>query len=162
LGVPRGEKVLMVETMSKERAERAAEWLASQARGLVSSRMRMELDPAQAIQQERATRREGVRPSRASPQEGRQGRSVAAAADPELQAVADSFLDQQYHEWIDQPVPLLGGKTPRQAAASKRLRPKLIDLLKSFENREARLPAAGGKPYDFGWIWRELGLELPE
>jgi SEC-C motif len=155
------EKTLIVETMSKERAERAAEWLASQARGLVSARMRMDLDPAQAIKQERETRRKGVRPDRSSAQQARRDRAETSAADPELQAAAESFLDQQYHRWIDEPVPALGGKTPRQAAASKRLRPKLIDLLKSFENSEERFPAAGGKPYDFGWIWRELGLELP-
>jgi hypothetical protein len=83
------EKELIVETMSKERAERAAEWLASQVRGVVSARMRMDLGPAQAIRQERQARRNGMRPDRSSAQQVRRGRGEGASTNPELQAVAE-------------------------------------------------------------------------
>jgi hypothetical protein len=31
--------------------------------------------------------------------------------------------------------------------------------MKELENHEARAASAEAPAYDFGWIWRELGLE---
>ena len=52
-----------------------------------------------------------------------------------------------------------GGRTPRHATRLKTLRPRLIDLLKEMESHEARASKAESPAYDFGWMWRELGLE---
>ena len=54
---------------------------------------------------------------------------------------------------------MLNDKTPRQAARSKAGRKKLIEVLKYMENMEHRQSrAAGQQPYDFGWLWKELGV----
>jgi len=57
--------------------------------------------------------------------------------------------------WIDEPIPALGGLTPRDAAKLPRARPKLLTLLKEFEQHEARLPA--DERIDLGWLRGALG-----
>lgn len=79
----------------------------------------------------------------------------------EAARVAD-YLDHYYHQWIDEPVPALHGRTPRHAATLKSLRPKVVDLLRQLENYEARGVSRGmSQHYDFGWMWTELGLTRP-
>jgi hypothetical protein len=78
---------------------------------------------------------------------------------PEVQAeVLGRFYEEHYRKWLDQPVPALGDRTPRHAAKLKTVRPKLITLLKDFESRAERQRRAGEPAYDFGWMWKELGL----
>jgi hypothetical protein len=78
----------------------------------------------------------------------------------EIGAVREMY-DRHYHTWLDRPVPALGNRTPRAAAQTKIWRPRLIDLLKRIENGTERGALAGRPSYDFGWIWKELGLDRP-
>ena len=72
-----------------------------------------------------------------------------------------AMLDKQYRAVLDESVPMLGDHTPRQAARTPAGREKLVTWLKFLENR------SGGQTnstdpmatYDFGWLWRELGVE---
>ncbi|HET7291728.1 MAG TPA: SEC-C metal-binding domain-containing protein [Vicinamibacteria bacterium] len=81
---------------------------------------------------------------------------------PELAAeLVRQFRERHYRDWTDEPIPALDGRTPRHAARLKTLRPRLIDLLKDMENREARAARPDNPSYDFGRIWQELGLERP-
>lgn len=75
---------------------------------------------------------------------------------PELQ----SWLEQKDREWLDLSVPALDGRTPREAAANRHLRPRLRELLIDIENREARL-AGIGTGRDVTWMWKELRLRRP-
>jgi hypothetical protein len=76
------------------------------------------------------------------------------------EAVIRDYLDRHMHAWVDMPLPALKGLTPRKAALLPRRRGAVVNLLKSLENCEARrAAAAGGAPYDFGWLWKELGLD---
>jgi hypothetical protein len=60
--------------------------------------------------------------------------------------------------WLDEPVPALGGRTPRQAARSKDSA-RLEALLRQFEY-EADLLAAGGKTgVDTTWLRQELDMD---
>jgi hypothetical protein len=96
------------------------------------------------------------------PEPDDRGEEPVDRARPEITTPIDQrWLDDYYRRWVDEPVPALGGRTPRHAATLKTQRPRLIDLLKDFENRQARASLRGGHPYDFGWLWRELGLERP-
>jgi len=61
-----------------------------------------------------------------------------------------------YTDWLDQPVPALAGKTPRQAARTKSDRERLELLVKEHENGEARLPQ--DERFDFSHLRAELGL----
>jgi len=68
-------------------------------------------------------------------------------------------MDRHYREWIDEKIPALGDRTPRHAAKLKTIRPRLIELLKEMESDEERGVREGEPPYDFGWLWKELGIE---
>jgi hypothetical protein len=67
-------------------------------------------------------------------------------------------LDKQYRALLDQPVPMLGNRTPRAAARTAHGRDKLAAWLKHLENRSRQHPDAGDPmaSYDFAWLWREL------
>jgi hypothetical protein len=69
------------------------------------------------------------------------------------------FRDDEVRLWLDHVNPELGRRTPRQAARTRDGRKQLVEILKTFENHEARAALAGREPYDFGWVWKELGLE---
>ena len=69
------------------------------------------------------------------------------------------MLDQHYHQCLDEPIPALDNKIPRQCARSKKGREKVIDWLKHLENNELRHAASEGQePYDSNWMWDELKL----
>ncbi|MGE0552556.1 MAG: hypothetical protein AB7R55_03915 [Gemmatimonadales bacterium] len=74
------------------------------------------------------------------------------------QRVVGDFLERHYASWVDEPIPALGGRTPRHAARLKTVRPKVIELLKQIENGLARERAAGRPAIDLAWLWAELGL----
>ncbi|MCU0222764.1 MAG: SEC-C domain-containing protein [Acidobacteria bacterium] len=100
---------------------------------------------------------------RSSRQREPAGRTAAAAEiPPELQLELRSrFLEQHYRSWIDESIPMLDGRTPRQAAADPVLRPRLVDLLRMIENSEARAFPLGQR-YDFGWLWEQLNVGREE
>lgn len=69
-------------------------------------------------------------------------------------------VDEHYRKVIDEQVPMLMNHTPRELAAAPETRPLVVEWLKFMENAEAhRARQSGGFPYDFGWMWRALGLE---
>jgi hypothetical protein len=73
-----------------------------------------------------------------------------------------SFLDSHYRQALDEPLPYLDGKTPRQAAKTKKGRAQVISWLKKLENSEGRRAASQGQqPYDFQWMWREMKIDDP-
>jgi uncharacterized protein (DUF2384 family) len=87
-------------------------------------------------------------------------REPADSIDPEIAAeIIQHTLDQHYRRVLDEPVPALGDKTPRQCARSKKGREQVIEWLKHLENNELRRAASQGQtPYDSRWMWDELKL----
>jgi len=73
--------------------------------------------------------------------------------------VMKRFLDDHYRKWLDDKLPMLGGKTPREAARDFDGRERLVAVLKDLENLEARRKRDTGFGYDTLWLWRELGIE---
>jgi SEC-C motif len=71
------------------------------------------------------------------------------------------FYEEHYRKWLDEPIPALGGRTPRHAARLKTVRPKLVDLLKGLENRMEHDRRAGRPAVDVEWMWDELGIQRP-
>ena len=80
--------------------------------------------------------------------------------DPEVSSkIIQDYLDNHYRNILDQPIPMLDGKSPRQCTRSKKGRKKVIEWLKSLENNEHhRAASQGQKPYDSTWMWVDLGL----
>jgi hypothetical protein len=61
---------------------------------------------------------------------------------------------------LDQPIPMLGNKSPRAAVRTAKGRVKVVDWLKTLENRAAESAGRNGEiaNYGFGWLWAELGV----
>jgi hypothetical protein len=105
------------------------------------------------------------RPSRTDRPRADAGRRAPAAGAERLvaddeRALVRQGLDDHYRRVLDQPIPALGGKSPRAAAKTPKGREKVAAWLKVLENHSAKRPAGdpiGG--YDFGWMWQELGVE---
>lgn len=135
-----------LETTSKARAESGRAWLERLAGGAVRYRATSLESVAQATQRHR-----DAPPSPDS-----------SDLPPALEAqVLTEFYDRHYREWLDQSIPALKNKTPREAAASRSLRPRLIDLLKQMDNSAERARGAGHHAYDSHWLWEALGLKRP-
>jgi len=66
------------------------------------------------------------------------------------------YLQDYYRRWIDELVPALGNKTPRQAARTKRGRAQ-VTALKDIENGTVGQP--GANTVDFAALRREIGIE---
>jgi len=75
-------------------------------------------------------------------------------------ALVHQGLDDHYRRVLDEPIPALGGKSPRAAAKTPKGREKLAAWLKMLENHSARHAAGDSiREYDFGWMWHELGIK---
>jgi len=94
---------------------------------------------------------------------GRKRSSAREAAPPlpadEAARVMREFLDRHYRHVIDEPLPAIGDISPREAVGTPEGRAKVIGWLKYLENGESRR-AQGERtqPYDFTWMWGELGV----
>lgn len=78
---------------------------------------------------------------------------------PEIVAqIIREEMDRHYRDTLDQPIPALGNKSPKQAVKSAQGRQEVIEWLKLIENRSAPQSGSPIGSYDFGWMWDELGL----
>jgi hypothetical protein len=139
---------VVLETTSRQRCSRGREWLESVAGELVRYRaMSLEtLDEAlQAVRRQPPSRMLKRQPDR---EEG------------DTAPVREMF-DHHYEAWLDRALPALGNRTPRAAARTRLWRARLLDLLKQMENAAERGARHGRPPYDFSWLWRELGFARP-
>ena len=137
---------VVFETTSQERAAKGRVWLER----LVGDLVRYRATALETIDQAMNELRKPRRPLQ----------PIEEPAQVDTAAVRELY-DRHYHTWLDRPVAALGNRTPRAAAQTKVWRPRLIDLLKQIENGSERAALAGRPPYDFSWIWKELGLERP-
>ena len=136
---------LVLTANSRERAERGRDLLASRLGDLVGSPLISLQDPEQVMAQftGRAEDEPGLPPEEAA-------------------GIIHAYLDEHYRRTLDEPIPMLDGKTLRQAATTTEGRARAIDWLKQLENTEQhRAAQQGATPYDTAWIWHELGLEVP-
>jgi tetratricopeptide (TPR) repeat protein len=139
---------LTVETMSAERLAWAKARLADLVGNAILLRADVVEDPMQKIS------------SMPEP-------DVAKEATPqipmELQTrLLGQMLHKHYTAWLDQKIPALDSRTPRQAARDMLLRPKLIQLLRQIENQQDRERQQGKPWYDATWMWEALGISRTE
>jgi len=135
---------LSVETLSRSRDRRACQLVTALAAGAIDYEGTAISDPT------------------SSAYAADSGDDEIADADAEAAALVKDFYERHYREWIDTPVPALNGRTPRQAAADGRSRPRLVELLKLMENSAARAQLREGDAYDVSQLWSRLGLPRPE
>lgn len=77
----------------------------------------------------------------------------------ELKRVVHQGLTDHYRRTLDEPIPALGNRSPRQAAKTAKGRDKVIAWLKLLENGSGRQdPDDPMASSDFTWMWDELGV----
>ncbi len=78
-----------------------------------------------------------------------------AVSDEQVELSADSF-----ETWIEEPLAVLGDRSPRNALKTAAGSRAVVELLKSYENRNLRhVRLYGGEPFVFGPLWNMLGLK---
>lgn len=141
-------RILTLTSNSMERATRGKNTLEALLHGLIGPALTTLQTPDQ-LMAENDTR-----------QHGADDREPKNTVDPEIAAaIIHNTLDQHYRRCLDEPIPALENKTPRQCATSKNGRDKVIEWLKHLENNELHLAAKSGRePYNSSWMWDELKL----
>ena len=134
---------LHISTNSRERAERGRDLLASSLGTLVGPPLISHEDIERTLE-----RSEGYQASDKDD------------IPPEIAAqIIHNYLDDHYRRTLDDPLPFLDGKSPRQAVKTKKGHAQVIEWLKRLENSEHRRGEADGQaPYDMAWMWKELNL----
>ncbi len=69
------------------------------------------------------------------------------------------FLEQAYLEWSDQPHRLLGGQTPRHAAASPALRGTVSALIDDMERHDPGVRRMGRAAFRYNRLRAHVGLD---
>jgi hypothetical protein len=131
---------LRLETNSVRRANALRKKVEKACRGLLTGRRRSKTDPREMLHEQRENRGSG------------EETTLAGHDDLVREEKA-----RHYATWPDIAIPMLGNRTPRQAARSRQGREELALLLKDMENHEAREPA--GSRFDVNLLRRELGIE---
>ncbi|MDY7231312.1 SEC-C metal-binding domain-containing protein [Hyalangium rubrum] len=116
------EASLRLETNSVERADALRARVEAACAGLLTHRKREHCDPEALMEA--------------------QGEEVSEyeAPEPEMLAALREFKAEHYAAWLDNPLPALKGKTPREAVRTAAGRREVELILKEFEHGEALLP----------------------
>jgi hypothetical protein len=131
---------LVLETNSRQRLERGKRRLTDCCGPLIRHR-------ADSVQSVESLMREP-----------RSERSAQPELPPEVQAeVIGSSLRDAYASWVEHPLPALDGKTPREAARTKRGRARVRALVDDIE--ASTLAQPGGDTVDFGALRELLRLD---
>jgi hypothetical protein len=93
---------------------------------------------------------------------GTGGAESPATGDLPPEVVADAIeqmLLRSYANWADEPIPALGGKTPRQAIESPGGLERVKGLLRSYESDEAEMARSQGRrSITYQFLWDQLGI----
>ncbi len=84
---------------------------------------------------------------------------LSAADREKLDQAIKEEQKKYYKKWLDMDIPMLDGHTPRQAARSPELKPRIIEMLKDLEHLYETELTNGTPGFDPSWMWEELGLE---
>ena len=79
--------------------------------------------------------------------------------DPKIQAeIVGKMKREHYARWVDEALPALAGKTPREAIGTTEGRRAVRDLIHGIENLEEHERKRGHPAYDTNELWQILGL----
>jgi hypothetical protein len=142
------EGTLTLETTAVSRSERGRTRLAAVAGESIRHRATSHEDPTQALKERL---RWSPEPLRRPP------------PDPDLPPDLTEDLVLELHakhsrRWLDEEIPALDGRTPRQAASDPARRDRLERLLRDLEGQYERALRDDAPAYDPSWMREELGL----
>jgi SEC-C motif/Protein of unknown function (DUF2384) len=96
-----------------------------------------------------------------TPRAARAGTASTDALPPDVLAQAiEQTLGKYYANWCDEPIPALGGKTPRETIATPAGLERVKGLLRSYEDGERRQSTDQRRPaFSYQFLWDGLGIE---
>jgi hypothetical protein len=138
-------KALRVECNSKQRLTEARRELERRLGGAVTHRADEHVDPVAELERRRK-----------DPHASNSHRKQPEPVPPEAVPLVQAAILEQMRKWVDEPIPMLNGKSPRQAVRSARGREDVTHMLV----RQQEMFGANGNlpPIDLAPIWKELGL----
>ena len=140
------DRTLVVSVNSKERAERARA-LFGEALG---ARSGPPLTEIQSFEQLMATRSAS---SKSTP-------VPLEFSQEQRRSIIHHSMDKHYRRMLDEPVSMLGNRSPRKAVKTDVGPEKVVAWLKTLENHSANIGDTNDPmaTYDFSWLWVELGV----
>ena len=82
--------------------------------------------------------------------------------DEDDRTVLNAFLEKAYLEWSDQPHGMLGGQTPRHAAAATGTREVVARLITEMEASDLGVRRGGNRVYDYNILRGHVGIDEPQ
>jgi len=147
--------LLGVEVNSVARGTRARELIERLAGAAVRHRATTHEDLHQKLVEAVTARALGREPAEPAGTE-----SSPVALDPDVaDALVAQLYSRHYRAWVDEPVPALDGRTPREAAKLPALKPRVEELIRGIEGMYERALKEGQPAYDPSWMWADLGLD---
>lgn len=73
-------------------------------------------------------------------------------------AMVEEFYKKYYKKFLHDPVPMIDGKTPKEASGISELRPQLIELMKLHLKNLDRLNSEKSTNINIDWLLDELGV----
>jgi len=71
----------------------------------------------------------------------------------------EQFMHSHYANWAEEPIPLLGNQTPRQAIATPAGLERVKGLLREYEAGEAAMAARDGRrEVSYQFLWDRMGI----
>jgi len=137
---------LTLECMSRERLERGKKRLLDLLRGSVRHRVD-EFEDIDVAMERQEEKEEAAKPLK---------------HDERYRTMLTSVMQKYLSAWPDTAIPALGGKTPREAAASPAGREKVLGLIKDLEYGEAQKKKNGEPFMNLGPLRKELGFGRDE
>lgn len=148
---PGGTRVAVLYKTANE-AERGRAWFDALAGESVTHRLREVSDPRGVVSRARSA---VGGPTQHEPAPLPPGMDAADLAD-----VMADFIRRHYANWPDEPIPVLGNQTPRQAIATPAGLERVKGLLRSYEDGEAGMAATQGRrAISYQFLWDALGLQ---
>ncbi len=136
------ERTLLVSVNSKERAKQARRLFGD----ALGARIGPPLTEIQSLEQLMTAPKSAPASLELSPEQRR--------------SIIHQSMDKHYRRMLDQPVTMLGNRSPRKAVRTEAGREKVVAWLKTLENHSAKIadPNDPIATYDFFWLWAELGV----
>ena len=145
--IERKGKRLILETNSRERAEAGRKLLEAAVGDLIAYRLTETSDTRSAVERSIASGKKRPPAAEISPE-------VLASVAPQIEAM----MKAHYARWLDEPVPMFDGKTPREAATGP-LRPRVVEVLKDLDGAYQRARAEGQPAFDPRDLRAALGID---
>ena len=148
-------ETLVLETNSVERGARGRALVERLAGRAVRHRATTHEDLRRRVMESVTARALG----REDPHDSKES-SSGRKLDPDVaEALVAEYYARHYRAWIDEPVPSLDGRTPREASKLPALRSRLEGLIHGLEGMYENALKEGEPAYDPSWMWDELDLD---